>query len=260
VISPAKLGQSLAITPDQAPVAVLTANTAVAGQPTAFDASASTVKYGVITNYAWDFGDGSPVVHTSTPTVSHTYATPGGYNPSVTETDNGGTSLTQVFTGQTMLRNGGPSARRTISLTIQPQSTTTTTTGTTTTTTGTTTTTTTATTTTTTLGTTTTTTATTPRISLNPTIGPPGQVVQVTGSGFASNTLLTLSWKQGIGTFLAESDGSGGLDTQVLVYPHDQLGPTTLVAQNTAAKPAAFLVVQAPGEPGGTDALVLYRR
>jgi hypothetical protein len=84
--------------------------------------------------------------------------------------------------------------------------------------------------------------------------------VQVTGSGFARKTVFTLAWKQGIGTFQAKSDGSGALHTQVLVYPHDELGPTTLVGENTAAEPAAFLVVQAPGEPGGTDALVLYRR
>ena len=263
-LPPVTLGgvpSAVAITPDQAPAANLIASPATAGQPTAFDASASTVKYGIITDYAWDFGDGSPVVHTSSATMSHAYAAAGTYNPSVTETDGAGTSLTQVFTGQTMLRNGGPSARRTIPVTIVPAKTTTTTTGTTTTTTtGTPTTTGPGTTTTTTTPGTTTTTPVTPTMSLSPTIGPPGQVVQVDGSGFAKNTSLTLTWNKGIGTFQARTDGAGGLHTQVLVLPHAELGPTTLVAHNTAAQPPAFLVVQAPGEPGGSDALVLYRR
>ena len=82
----------------------------------------------------------------------------------------------------------------------------------------------------------------------------------MTGSGFAKNTALRLTWDKGIGTFQATTDGSGRLHAQVLVLPHAELGPTTLVAQNTSAPPPAFLVVQAPGEPGGSDTLVLYRR
>jgi DNA-binding beta-propeller fold protein YncE len=256
---------ALAITPDQAPVASLTATPVVAGQPTAFNASASTVKFGIITDFAWNFGDGSPVVHTSTPTISHVYAAPGPHNPSVTETDSAGTSLSRVFTGQTMLRNGGPSAQRMISINIPPAtSTTNPTTGSTTNpTTGTTTNPTTGTTTNPTTGSTTTTTAVSPTISLSPTVGPPGAVVGVTGSGFPANTQLTLAWQPGIGTFQAMTDSSGGLRTSVLVFPHDQLGATQLVAQitpPTSAASAAFLVVQSPGEPGGSGALVLYRR
>jgi YVTN family beta-propeller protein len=100
---------ALAITPDQAPVAQLSVDPAVAGQPTTFDASASTVAVGTITGYAWSFGDGS-MATTSTPTTTHTYTSPGTYTATVTETDSAGTSTTQVFTGQTMSNNGGPSA------------------------------------------------------------------------------------------------------------------------------------------------------
>jgi DNA-binding beta-propeller fold protein YncE len=246
---------AVAVTPDQAPVASLTVTTAAAGQPTAFNASGSTVKYGIITDYAWNFGDGSPVVHTSTPTMTHVYAAAGPYNPSVTETDSGGTSLGKVFTGQTMLRNGGPSARRTVPITVPPPTTTTNpTTGTTTPTTPTTPTTT---------GTTTTT-ASTPTISLNPTVGPPGTVVEVTGSGFPANTTLTLAWQPGIGTTRATTDQNHDLHAWVLVLPHDDLtdllGARKLVVQESPGVSAAFLVEVSPGEPGGGEALVLYRR
>ena len=101
---------ALAITPDQAPVAKLSVTSGFAGQPTTFDASASTVRFGTITSYTWDFGDGSPPVTTSTPTTTHVYAASGSYTARVTETDSAGTSTTKVFTGQTMSRRGDPSA------------------------------------------------------------------------------------------------------------------------------------------------------
>lgn len=101
---------ALAITPDQAPVAKLSVAPGFAGQPTTFDASASTVRFGTITSYAWDFGDGSPPVTTSNPTTTHVYAASGPYTARVTETDSAGTSTTKVFTGQTMSRRGDPSA------------------------------------------------------------------------------------------------------------------------------------------------------
>src|SRR5262249_18379613 len=80
---------------------------------TAFDASASTVRFGTITSFAWDFGDGTAPVTTSTPTTTHVYAVAGSSTASVTETDSAGTSTTKVFTGQTMSRRGDPSAKPT---------------------------------------------------------------------------------------------------------------------------------------------------
>ncbi len=112
----------IAITPDQAPVAHLSVAPAEVGQPTGFNASSSTVAFGTITAYAWDFGDSSTAT-TSGPTTTHTYATPGPYTASVTETDSAGTSTTQIFTGQTMSNNGGPSAVASQSFTVPAVST-----------------------------------------------------------------------------------------------------------------------------------------
>jgi YVTN family beta-propeller protein len=97
------------VTPDQAPVANFSATSAAAGQPVSFDASSSRVAVGSITRYDWNFGDGSGV-STASPTVTHVYGAPGTYTASVTETDSAGTSTTVVYTGQSVARNGGPSA------------------------------------------------------------------------------------------------------------------------------------------------------
>jgi DNA-binding beta-propeller fold protein YncE len=105
-------GRGIAIAPDAAPVAHLDVTTAPHGSATSFDASASTVEYGHIARYAWNFGDGT-VAKTTTATTNHVYASAGSYHVSVTETDSAGTSTTIVFTGQTVTRNGGPSARAT---------------------------------------------------------------------------------------------------------------------------------------------------
>jgi PKD repeat protein len=112
-------GEDPAVGGHQVPVAHLSVTPAEAGQPTGFDASASTVAFGSISTYAWNFGDGS-TASTSTPTTSHTYATPGPYTATVTETDSAGTSTTQVFTGQTMSRNGGLSAVASENFTVAP--------------------------------------------------------------------------------------------------------------------------------------------
>lgn len=102
---------AIAVTPDQAPIARLSVTRAPVGSPSTFDASASTVAFGAIASYAWDFGDGTTDV-TATPITTHTY-TGGSYTASVTLTSSAGTSTERVFTGQTMTRNGGPQARAT---------------------------------------------------------------------------------------------------------------------------------------------------
>jgi YVTN family beta-propeller protein len=110
---------AVAFVPDQAPVATFTTSgTMTSGATISFDASASTVMYGTIANYAWDFGDGTDIVNTNVPTTSHLYSLGGSYTARVIETSSAGTSTERVFTGQTMSRNGGPSAVATSLMTI----------------------------------------------------------------------------------------------------------------------------------------------
>jgi PKD domain len=67
MIGPAKI---TSLTAARAPVAKLSVTPNVAGQPSGFDASASTVAYGTIASYAWNFGDGTSA------TTTHTYSSP----------------------------------------------------------------------------------------------------------------------------------------------------------------------------------------
>jgi YVTN family beta-propeller protein len=115
---------AVAITPDQAPIASFTVTRGAAGTASLFDASASSVAYGSITNYRWSFGDGTTLA-TATPTTTHSYAAAGSYTATLTETDTAGTSTGQVFSGQTMSRDGGPSAQTTRTVTINAGTTTT---------------------------------------------------------------------------------------------------------------------------------------
>jgi YVTN family beta-propeller protein len=102
---------AVAVVPDQSPVARLNVDRAPLGQPSTLDASASTVSSGTRASYAWDFGDGTTAT-TSGPVVQHTYAT-ANLTASVTVTNSIGTSTSQVFTGQTMSRNGSSRATAT---------------------------------------------------------------------------------------------------------------------------------------------------
>lgn len=97
------------VTPDQAPVAVFSTDGSQVNGTIIFDASASTSPTGDIVLYEWDFGDGQTASSTE-PTISHQYAQLGSYTVTLTVTNSTGTSTSQVFTGQTMLRNGGTSA------------------------------------------------------------------------------------------------------------------------------------------------------
>ena len=67
------------------PVAAFTAN--CAGLSCTFDATGSTDTGGTITSYSWNFGDGTPVVTSASPTTTHVYAAPSFYEPALTVTD-----------------------------------------------------------------------------------------------------------------------------------------------------------------------------
>ncbi|HLY83645.1 MAG TPA: PKD domain-containing protein [Acidimicrobiales bacterium] len=240
---------ALAITPDQAPTAAFNVTPGLAGHASGFDASPSSVPNGSIARYDWVFGDGG-TTSTTTPTTSHVYGAAGTYTAALTVTDTAGTSTTKVFTGQTMSRNGGPSAQRSRAFVVAaPVTTTPPTTGTTATTS----------TTSTTLPVTTTLPG-TPKLTLVPTVGPPGTVVSVTGSGFAHNVDVALAWQPGVGAVTAHTDGAGNLVSTILVIPRDLLGPRILRANTSPAAQADFTVEPATVEPGGSDVLVLFRR
>lgn len=100
----------VAVTPDEAPVAHLSVSPGLAGSPTVLDASGSSAPSSPIVTYAWKFGDGNTSSGPSS-VVQHTYAVPGDYTVTVTLTDAAGTSTTQVFTGQTVSRNGNAGAQ-----------------------------------------------------------------------------------------------------------------------------------------------------
>lgn len=99
----------IAIPPLQSPHASFTAAVAPAGQPTRFDASASTAGDATPAAYEWEFGDGASLT-TRTPVVQHTYARSGAHTAtlSVRNACAPGAIFTGPisFTGQTAFCNG----------------------------------------------------------------------------------------------------------------------------------------------------------
>lgn len=99
----------ITVTPDQAPFAFFNSNLGTAGTPSTFDASDSVSPVGSIATYSWDFGDGT-TIETTMPIITHTYANAGLYTVTLVVTNTAGTSLLQVFTGQTVRNNGSLNA------------------------------------------------------------------------------------------------------------------------------------------------------
>ncbi len=112
-----QFSDQMAITPDQAPVAVLSVTPGAVGSATKFSAAGSAGPTSPIVSYRWNFGDGTTAT-TTAPTTTHVYRSAKTYSASVIETDKAGTSTQKVFTGQTMSRNGGPSATATAAVVI----------------------------------------------------------------------------------------------------------------------------------------------
>ena len=113
--------RGIAIVPDQAPIAELSVPSPdAAGTQVTFDASASSNPSSPIASYSFNFGDGTSPVVTPNATTTHAYQVAGVYTATVTETDQAGTSTTQVFTGQTALRNGGFGAEASQTLVVDP--------------------------------------------------------------------------------------------------------------------------------------------
>ena len=101
-----------------APAAAFTTSpsTPAPGSSATFDASGSTDPEGTITDYSWNFGDGSPVQDAgATAAVQHTYATRGTYNATLTVTNSFGQTST---TTRTVTIDDPPTAAFTPSATI----------------------------------------------------------------------------------------------------------------------------------------------
>ncbi len=118
--------RGIAITPDQGPVANFTVASAPAGLQSSFDASCgtvpscSTVPFGSIATYTWNFGDGSEELTSTAPTIDHVYASAGSYTATVTESDGLASNLGEVFTGQTASILSDPAAQTSRSVVISP--------------------------------------------------------------------------------------------------------------------------------------------
>ncbi|MEM3361440.1 MAG: PKD domain-containing protein [Candidatus Bathyarchaeia archaeon] len=74
------------------------------GETVTFDASASTPDGGVIISYAWDFGDGTPIIEENDPEITHVYTTAGEYTVTLNVTDSEGRWDTATHTITVVLR------------------------------------------------------------------------------------------------------------------------------------------------------------
>jgi YVTN family beta-propeller protein len=107
----------IALSPNQGPIAAFSASVAAAGSATGFDGSASSDSDGSVARYDWDFGDGTGALDGG-PTPTHAYAAAGDYTVTLTVTDDGGCSMSFVFTGQTAHCTGGAAARTSNTITV----------------------------------------------------------------------------------------------------------------------------------------------
>jgi YVTN family beta-propeller protein len=112
-------GASIAIVPDQGPVADFSSSPAPAGSPTSVNGGSSSDSDGTVARYDWDFGDGHQLADGGA-TPTHTYASAGDYDVTLTVTDNEGCSAGFSYTGQTASCNGGPAAVKTSQVSILP--------------------------------------------------------------------------------------------------------------------------------------------
>ena len=102
-----------------------------------------------------------------------------------------------------------------------------------------------------------------PQVRLDPAVGPPGFVTTLSGSDFPPGALITFRWDRGITQRLAPVavGPDGTFSVGVLVFHRDRLGPRQLAVSagpggpTFVEKTTPFLVVPAPNQPSGADAL-----
>lgn len=102
-------------------------------------------------------------------------------------------------------------------------------------------------------------------LAISPAVLEPGELTQVTGTGFTPGTPVILSWRASVGGApllgtLSVAVGTGGaISGFFLVMPNDLLGPRQLVATQGATKLTAnALVDPGPTQPSARDRLI-YR-
>jgi 6-phosphogluconolactonase (cycloisomerase 2 family) len=110
--------ESLAMLPNQGPMAHFSINTSESGTLARFDATASDDPDGRVARYDWDFGDGT-VLPNGGPTPTHAYTRSGTFTIKLTVTDDEVCSDQQVFTGQSVLCNGSPNAHTVKTITVR---------------------------------------------------------------------------------------------------------------------------------------------
>ncbi|MCP3139142.1 PQQ-dependent sugar dehydrogenase [Pyxidicoccus xibeiensis] len=97
-------------TTNRPPVAAVTASPTAGSTPltVSFNGGGSSDPDGDALTYLWNFGDGSAVVQTTTPTTSHVYTTAGAFTASLTVRDARGASSTQAATVRIDAGNTAP--------------------------------------------------------------------------------------------------------------------------------------------------------
>lgn len=100
------IGTAREVLVEQPPTAAFSVTTPspTAGSPVSFNASASHASVGLITSYAWDFGDGSSGSGVS---PSHAFAAPGIHNVKLTVTDELGGSASATHAVEVVAPSGG---------------------------------------------------------------------------------------------------------------------------------------------------------
>jgi hypothetical protein len=95
-------------------------------------------------------------------------------------------------------------------------------------------------------------------LDLDPTLGPPGSIVSVSGHGFPKDKLVTIAWSISTGSIEVHTNAKGQLSGTLILLIPDILGPRMAEAKGYKAK-ASFLVVPDSSQPGGSDANPIYR-